>query len=209
MMIQTIARKVAGLPVTLLELNTLVHIGCAIILYLLWWCKPQDVSEPIVFDFSRCQQCKDKLTVNSFSSSGVVTEMGNANVVALSLGKYDDNFNEDVLSTFVLGGLCLLYGGIHAIAWNAHFPSFAEQMIWRVSVCIIGGGGLLWLHMRRMYENPLIFDSRTIILVVWLMIYIYILARIFIVTEAFISVRSLPVGAYDTVKWVNFLPHIG
>jgi len=33
--------------------------------------------------------------------------------------------------------------------------------------------------------------------------------RLYLVVEAFISVRSLPVGAYETVNWVEFLPHIG
>lgn len=37
----------------------------------------------------------------------------------------------------------------------------------------------------------------------------YIVARVFLVVEAFISIRSLPSGAYDTVAWVNVLPHIG
>ena len=33
--------------------------------------------------------------------------------------------------------------------------------------------------------------------------------RFFFVIEAFISLRSLPDGAYATVSWVSFLPHIG
>jgi len=42
-----------------------------------------------------------------------------------------------------------------------------------------------------------------------LMLLVYSFARLFLVTEAFISIRSLPVGAYDTVTWVNVLPHVG
>ena len=37
----------------------------------------------------------------------------------------------------------------------------------------------------------------------------FCVSRAFIVVEAFISIRSLPAGAYDTVSWVGFLPHIG
>jgi hypothetical protein len=48
MLIQTVARKASGLPVTLLELNTLAHVVCAVVLYVLWWDKPQDVKEPEV-----------------------------------------------------------------------------------------------------------------------------------------------------------------
>jgi len=37
----------------------------------------------------------------------------------------------------------------------------------------------------------------------------FCLSRVFLVVEAFISIRSLPAGAYDTVSWVGVLPHIG
>lgn len=47
MLVQAIGRKAAGLPITLLELNTLAHVGCALLLYLIWWKKPQDVTEAI------------------------------------------------------------------------------------------------------------------------------------------------------------------
>ncbi|KAG4428083.1 hypothetical protein IFR05_016432 [Cadophora sp. M221] len=29
------------------------------------------------------------------------------------------------------------YGGLHALAWNAHFPSKREKLLWRISSCII------------------------------------------------------------------------
>jgi predicted double-glycine peptidase len=37
---------------------------------------------------------------------------------------------------------------------------------------------------------------------------LYTLARIFIIVEAFISIRSLPAGAYDSVDWIEMLPHV-
>ena len=46
MLVQAVARKVAGLPITLLELNTIMHVVCALIMYLLWLKKPQDVWSP-------------------------------------------------------------------------------------------------------------------------------------------------------------------
>ena len=58
MFIQTIARGIQHLPTTLLELNTLAHIGFAFLMYICWWSKPKDVAEPEtihldkqVFDF--------------------------------------------------------------------------------------------------------------------------------------------------------------
>jgi hypothetical protein len=53
MVIQTVARKIAGLPTTLLELNTLAHVVCAILMYLIWWRKPQNVNDVLEFPISR------------------------------------------------------------------------------------------------------------------------------------------------------------
>jgi len=36
---------------------------------------------------------------------------------------------------------------------------------------------------------------------------VYSLARTYIVVEVFVSLRSLPVGAFDSVSWSNFIPH--
>lgn len=37
MVIQCIARKAAGYPLTLLEIHTMVHVVCALTIYMLWW----------------------------------------------------------------------------------------------------------------------------------------------------------------------------
>jgi hypothetical protein len=44
--LQVIARKTSGLPVTLLEINTVAHVVCAILMYTVWWYKPQNVNQP-------------------------------------------------------------------------------------------------------------------------------------------------------------------
>lgn len=48
MILQCVTRKASGLPVTLLELHIAMHVVCALIMYLLWWDKPQDINEPFV-----------------------------------------------------------------------------------------------------------------------------------------------------------------
>ena len=39
-----------GMTISLLELNTLVHAICALVLYILWWRKPLDVEGPTLID---------------------------------------------------------------------------------------------------------------------------------------------------------------
>jgi hypothetical protein len=47
---QAIERKVAGYPITLLELHTIVHVVCVIVMYGLWIRKPLNVQNPIVLN---------------------------------------------------------------------------------------------------------------------------------------------------------------
>ena len=46
MVTQVVGRLILNLPVTLLEVTTIGHGLCAIILYLLWWHKPRFIQEP-------------------------------------------------------------------------------------------------------------------------------------------------------------------
>lgn len=46
--LQCLSRKAAGLPLSILEVHILVHAGCALIMYILWFSKPLDIDEPIM-----------------------------------------------------------------------------------------------------------------------------------------------------------------
>ena len=48
MLAQICGRLAFELPVTLLEVNTLAHIVCALIIYILWWHKPKLVCSPTI-----------------------------------------------------------------------------------------------------------------------------------------------------------------
>lgn len=37
-----------------------------------------------------------------------------------------------------------IYGGLHALAWLAHFDSSTEQVLWRGSACLVMGGVPAW-----------------------------------------------------------------
>lgn len=50
---QAIERKIANLPITLLEAHTIVHVVCALIMYALWYQKPLNVVCPTVLEFGK------------------------------------------------------------------------------------------------------------------------------------------------------------
>ncbi len=48
MLLQTFGRIAAHIPISLLEVNTIGHILCAFVVYLLWWNKPREIHEPTI-----------------------------------------------------------------------------------------------------------------------------------------------------------------
>lgn len=118
---------------------------------------------------------------------------------------------------------CLAYGAIHLTAWNVHFPTVAEQWLWRSSSLYIGFCGGLWIILNYLTQayQPLnnFWDSwmdgggtwwQNIIIGVPVIIcrLSLVFARAFVVVEAFVSIRELPVGAYETPTWTQVFPHL-
>lgn len=118
---------------------------------------------------------------------------------------------------------CFAYGAIHLAAWNDHFPSVVEKWLWRSSSLYIGFCGGLWIVLNyvaqaygplnsfwekwmdgggRRWQNGLIGVP---VVVCGLSL---VFARAFIVIEAFVSIRELPSGAYDTPGWTQVFPHL-
>ena len=54
--VQCIARAAQHLPLTLLEVHVLAHVVVALIMYLIWFCKPYNVSNPLVLDGPEVQE---------------------------------------------------------------------------------------------------------------------------------------------------------
>lgn len=56
-LVQVISRLATGLPISLLELNILLHAVCCLCISVAWWKKPLDIEEPLVINPSgRLQQ---------------------------------------------------------------------------------------------------------------------------------------------------------
>jgi len=114
------------------------------------------------------------------------------------------------------------YGGIHAAAWNDHFPSVPEKWLWRASSSYIGFCGGLWVILNLLvaryrklndfWEHWM--DGKKswwqnfgIGVLVFICGFSLVLARFYIVLEAFLSIREMPVSAYQTPEWTDVFPH--
>lgn len=117
----------------------------------------------------------------------------------------------------LLALVCMLaaaYGGMHLIAWNSDFPSQAEELLWKVA-CFIVIGMIpsmlgIWCVLRGVEKCTkvslrFIGVAEKIAKFLWV---INGICRIYVTFEAFISLRSVPIGVYWTPDWLQMLPHI-
>ena len=140
---------------------------------------------------------------------------------------------EDMLKlpiALAFSATALAYGGLHALAWHAHFKSPTEQLLWRISACIVMGGMPLLLLFTKL-DNTLRKSSwqkyswqksswsLTRVIKYYLYEYLYSLimlllasayglARAYLVVECFINLAHLPAEVYDVPSWASYFPHI-
>ena len=131
------------------------------------------------------------------------------------------------MSGFVMGmvvwSASMAYGCVHAAAWNSFFPSEAEALLWRASSMCITGSGLTWTLINmsaRTFEGIKAYWKEVDSLhahwtglvglgsLATLCGLAYLLARIYLVVESFISLRKLPASAFETSQWTQLVPHL-
>ena len=227
---QCIGRAIEHLPVTHLEIVTLAYAAMNFVIYVFWWNKPLNVNRPVrVFRKSDVEEpiSESPRLASKKKRDGLDT------IVNIIVGNQDDLVNlsrEDRVPRFwanstennaaiadiiVLGvGIC--FGAIHCSAWHFSFPTHSELLIWRVSCVAITAVPFympLTLLLAKWLENMKFYTATRITFVIaYVSIFsvgiLYILARIFTLALAFTSLRDLPHGAFDTVHWTTFIPHV-
>ena len=117
----------------------------------------------------------------------------------------------------------MAYGFLHASVWNGHFPSSVEMWLWRGSSICIAGSGLTWILINLLAQTFKGFNAywRRVQLLSahWTSLVglgslatlcglAYLFARVFLVVESFISLRTLPAAAFETLQWTQLVPHL-
>ena len=112
-----------------------------------------------------------------------------------------------------ISAAAFVYGGLHALAWFAHFGSSTERLLWRISVPVVMGG----LPVIMIAGLPLIVGHGYTSMMYLLLFFpfflfptllAYMLARAYLVVECFINLSHLPAEAYDVPNWSAYFPHI-
>lgn len=142
-------------------------------------------------------------------------------------GNWPDHSLLRDMSGFVMGVVLwfasMAYGGLHSAAWHHYFPSKLEAWLWRASSVCIASAGLLWSIINLLAQISTSFKAywKDVIELRahWTSLVglgslatvcgtAYLIARAFLVVEAFISLRSLPASAYETPDWTQLFPHL-
>ena len=109
----------------------------------------------------------------------------------------------DHLCIFLIG---TMFNGIHCAAWKFSFPTHAESILWKISVCSMLGVIYLWVPISGLtwwLPNR----SRLKSLPYWFATLVYFLARMYLLVEVFFGLRALEPRVFLTVNWNQYLPH--
>lgn len=108
--------------------------------------------------------------------------------------------------------VAMAFGAVHCIVWSYAFPSHMELLMWHVSAISIVAVPVAILLSLAVYILICLFSETlaNILLVTSFIVcaIFYIAGRILLLVLSFTTLRSLPIGAYQTVKWTTFVPHI-
>jgi len=197
--IQLIGRAVQHLPTTNLELFTLGIVICSFGAYAAYWRRPQDIGLPISISVGEGKTFRDV-----FGKPVLLRRR-------FSWGNAADS--EKIIPFFLSGIITAIFGACHLIGWDFLYPSPVEQLLWRIASisCVTIPFFVMFLALLLNgdidFWPPECFVKYLSTMSVWTLLFLYFLARVYLLVAIFISLRSVPAGVYQTVNWSLYFPH--
>jgi hypothetical protein len=227
LIIQVIARGIKHLPVSQLEIAVIAFAACTIITYIFSFPKPQNVTvaDLICSDPIPLAKIKEVESLNDRGTSWSQYLALKRNVDMLSPIPNDADFDHlsgsKILTYMDVGmvGAGTIFGSLHLIAWNFHFPTPLESLLWKLSSVYLAAvlpcyyflafifEKLRWLEK---LENPKAlsrFESVVAKGVVGSSVLSYCVARLCLLVLVFRSLLFLDPETFVTT-WARNFPHL-
>ena len=101
----------------------------------------------------------------------------------------------------------LLYGGLHLLAWQYHFRSKTEAILWKVSGVLTASSGVASSVLVNLYwisaDTTVIF---LLLMFAWTVV--NMAARTYLFIESFIALPNSPASTYQIPNWMAYIPHV-
>jgi hypothetical protein len=237
---------VANLPSTQLEIATLAFSASSIITYILSWSRPQGVDSVKILKahdlptpyrdralkrvvensptylWTHCRTGSGKSDPvplpndgSNIPSEDLPKEFGKWKTAFVNVIGWDYVAIVPLAFGAVVGGT--LFGGLHCLAWNFHFPTTGERLAWRIcsilTACLPALSTVplgLWMYLSEWNSSKVSLPASRFLAtsICTLFLTIYVLARLFLIVEIFRSLFFLPPEAFIET-WSGSFPHFG
>ena len=206
--LQALFRAIQHLQVTALEIMTVAFFVLAVLIYAFFWNKPQDIEYPIIIKL----QNADPNGLKGSPGGNVATKSHGDTKVWFTDEKYAAWADDDSFFVVILAFVAPLFGAIHCLAWDAPFPTPKEALAWRI--CAVATTSLPLVDAAILITGflDLIDDGKNesvAMLFLLTPMALYAIARITLITLAFMTLRALPADAFQTIAWTNYVPNLG
>jgi hypothetical protein len=188
--LQVISRAARHLAISTLEIFTISIVACSLVSTLLWWHKPKDVSTQTVIRIDMTNEELEQVLAGPRPEYSPGELRASRAVIYLFA----------VFASFA--------AGLPLLAWNFSFPTPPELILWNVSAVVVFLSCLIVIGYFLLGDSiPEDDEGSAYSISVLILTILFVVLRLYFVIEAFIGLRSSPVGLYESVDWSLYLPH--
>ena len=224
--IQICTRAARHLAISQLEIAVAAFAASATAIYGLDWDKPKGVKVPItilqykgkapdtisrvlILASSTRSQQSGLLAFATMKLFGQQHSKPGAHISNIDVGDSKDvNHLPEIWGLF-FGSI--IFGGIHLAAWNFHYPTRTEQLLWQIAslwcTCfylVVSAFSFLTEEVAKALDLDMAIVGKP---VVELSLFSYVVARLYLLIEIFRTLFFLPSSAYIST-WATNVPHV-